>query len=98
MDQSDPGPGQTIGEVGKRRQREAVNHRQGARRQLPDRLRSRGTRHLVGLRKAARKLMHLDAPAERTQALHDAPVVDVAAGPLVERSRHDEMQRRRHQA
>src|SRR6185437_14129293 len=51
-------------------------------------------RRRVAIREAARQLADVDAAARCAQAVDDAAVEEIAAGQLVERTRHDESKRR----
>ena len=96
VDQRDPGPRQALEQVDEGRQREAVDHRQAAGRQRRQG-RARGLDgHRVDQRKAAGQLVHPDLPPQRAQALDHAAVVDVAAGPLLERAGYHQLNLRAH--
>jgi hypothetical protein len=51
----------------------------------------------VGFGKNAFQLVHDDGPPQRAQAFGDPPVVDVTAGALADRARHDEVDGTAHQ-
>ena len=67
MDQRDPRPRQAIARVGKRRQREPVDHRQAARRHRRERLAAAGARRSSAMREDARRA-RAPRPSSRARA------------------------------
>ena len=79
---------------GERTQRQTVDHHACAVRQPLEHADQAGAGARAAARKPARQRMDRDAPTQAPQAVHDARVVDVAAGALIERAGHDDVQRR----
>ena len=79
--------------IAKAGEREPVDHRDRAIGQRRER-RPRGlARAVVGFGEAARQLAHRDLDPARAQAVHQAPRIEIAAGELIDRPRHQQRER-----